>query len=507
MSDIDDRIPPIGSVSQAERLQATNWVSTLERSTGGAPILWPEFVARQGRSVRIIDVREPDELVGPLGHIPGAEWIPKDRVLSLVERLDRNAKIILVSRAGERSAAIGGGVFALAAMTRPEGPLLAALALAHLLAFGCPRWRSAGAFAAAFLSLWVPYTAWRVSYFGDFFPNTYYAKSAALSWWAQGWIYFRVYAQKYWALYLAIPAWIAARLRANSADRRADPAPEHLQGASLALAFLFFHTLYVIRIGGDFMFARMLLPVAPFVLVLLDQALPAFTGGRTLVAAGITAALAAGVLLTPNPVSGTDMVSGIANEPNFYTPERTASSRAHGEAMRPYIEGLPVRMVFMGGDARAVYYSRVETAIEGATGLTDRAIAHQPLPARARVGHEKTASIDYLLHRRKVNLLYSRGGMRALNLGTRIPDVPIAFGSHVAQLVRWEPELVREFVARGAQVGDFPAHLDEYFKILPLPPDSEMAQDYRKLKTFYFEPARDRTREQAFLEQMSRAGR
>ena len=70
MTDVDDRIPPIGVVSQAERMLRTNWVATLERSTGGAPLVWPEFVARQGRSVRIIDVREADEFVAP-----GAESI------------------------------------------------------------------------------------------------------------------------------------------------------------------------------------------------------------------------------------------------------------------------------------------------------------------------------------------------------------------------------------------------------------------------------------------------
>ncbi|MFO0686779.1 MAG: rhodanese-like domain-containing protein [Sandaracinus sp.] len=104
MTDIDPRIPPIGTVSQAERMLRTNWVAALERSPSGSPLVWPEFVAVQGRSVRIIDVREADELVGPLGHIPGADWIPKDRVPSLVERLGPDAKVILVSRAGERSA-------------------------------------------------------------------------------------------------------------------------------------------------------------------------------------------------------------------------------------------------------------------------------------------------------------------------------------------------------------------------------------------------------------------
>jgi rhodanese-related sulfurtransferase len=103
MSDTIDHRPSSIDLSSAERMARNNWLATLERSMGGAPLVWPEFVARQGRSVRIIDVREADELVGPLGHIPGVEWIPKERAESLAERLDRNAKIVLVSRAGERS--------------------------------------------------------------------------------------------------------------------------------------------------------------------------------------------------------------------------------------------------------------------------------------------------------------------------------------------------------------------------------------------------------------------
>jgi rhodanese-related sulfurtransferase len=102
-SALDDRVPPIGAVSPHERTLRLNWLAAVERSPGGAPLIWPELVARQGRSVRIVDVREADELIGPLGHIPGIDWIPRDRVTSLAQRLDRDAKIVLVSRAGERS--------------------------------------------------------------------------------------------------------------------------------------------------------------------------------------------------------------------------------------------------------------------------------------------------------------------------------------------------------------------------------------------------------------------
>lgn len=103
-SNLDKLLPPIGSVPPAERMLRANWLGAVERSPSGKPLLWPEFVARQGRSVHIVDVREPEELVGPLGHIPGSEWVPPDRVPSLVERLGKDAVVVLVSRAGERSA-------------------------------------------------------------------------------------------------------------------------------------------------------------------------------------------------------------------------------------------------------------------------------------------------------------------------------------------------------------------------------------------------------------------
>ena len=100
---LDHLVPAIGAASPEERMLRANWISSLERSPAGAPLLWPEFVVRQGRSVRIVDVREEDELIGPLGHIAGSDWIPRERAASLAERLDRDAMIVLVSRAGERS--------------------------------------------------------------------------------------------------------------------------------------------------------------------------------------------------------------------------------------------------------------------------------------------------------------------------------------------------------------------------------------------------------------------
>jgi rhodanese-related sulfurtransferase len=103
VADDDPLIPPIGAISPVERMFRVNWVSAIVRSPSGIPLLPAEFVARQGRSVRFVDVRDKDELVGALGHIPGVDWVPRDRVMSLRQRLPRDAPIVLISRGGERA--------------------------------------------------------------------------------------------------------------------------------------------------------------------------------------------------------------------------------------------------------------------------------------------------------------------------------------------------------------------------------------------------------------------
>lgn len=104
--DHDPMIPPIGAMPQVERMFRINWVAGTVRSPSGIPMLPAELVARLGRSVRIIDVREPAELTGPLGHIPGCDWIPRQLAPQLNTRLDRDAPIVLVSRGGERAGSI-----------------------------------------------------------------------------------------------------------------------------------------------------------------------------------------------------------------------------------------------------------------------------------------------------------------------------------------------------------------------------------------------------------------
>ena len=124
--------------------------------------------------------------------------------------LEITAVYVLLARSepGRGRAAATGVLLALASMTRPDGLILAATVALFTLLTDPRRPRTLLVLGAAFLIVWVPYTVWRVSYYGDFFPNTYYAKSAAVAWYSQGATYISLYFKRYWPLLLG-PALIA----------------------------------------------------------------------------------------------------------------------------------------------------------------------------------------------------------------------------------------------------------------------------------------------------------
>lgn len=100
---LDSLIPPVGAVSQSERMFRVNWVANLQKTPSGVPFVTADFTAKQGWRVRVVDVRQPDELVGVLGHVPGSDWIPLDRVATLASRIDPDDPVILISGGEERA--------------------------------------------------------------------------------------------------------------------------------------------------------------------------------------------------------------------------------------------------------------------------------------------------------------------------------------------------------------------------------------------------------------------
>ncbi len=64
----------------------------------------PHWLEENLSSVRVLDVREPNEFTGPLGHIRGAMLVPLGELAARAKELPKDKPIVAVCRAGSRSA-------------------------------------------------------------------------------------------------------------------------------------------------------------------------------------------------------------------------------------------------------------------------------------------------------------------------------------------------------------------------------------------------------------------
>jgi len=408
---------------------------------------------------------------------------------------------------GPRGAAGAGLAFALAALARPDGPIFPAVAMAWMLWSRRPRLPSLAAFAAAFLAVWLPWMVWRIAYYGDVFPNTYYAKSAYLAWWSQGWIYARLYFERYWVLALAIPlaavALVTARGRSREATSPIDADASATRELVLALGMGLAYTAYVMRVGGDFMYARLLIPTAPFLMIALERTLELALARRAVWQWAASAGAVAALALTPIPLHDAEIEHGVVDEHRVYTSAVMARARREGLTLRPYFAGLPVRLAIVGSQATLAYYAHPAVVIEGGAGLTDRWIARQPLTKRGRVGHEKMAPVSYLL-RRKAHFTVRYFAAVTLGLDASLPVAMIAFDTIPGRILHWDPVVLDEMRRRGAGFGDIPSEIDRFATGLDQLTDDQVREAFGILKNFYFDHVRDPARERLFLERMER---
>jgi glyoxylase-like metal-dependent hydrolase (beta-lactamase superfamily II)/rhodanese-related sulfurtransferase len=64
----------------------------------------PPVISALGSKIALIDVREPAEFTGELGHVPGANLVPLATLVEAAATWDREREIVLVCRSGGRSA-------------------------------------------------------------------------------------------------------------------------------------------------------------------------------------------------------------------------------------------------------------------------------------------------------------------------------------------------------------------------------------------------------------------
>lgn len=409
--------------------------------------------------------------------------------------------VLVLGAVGPVRAAGAGALFALAILTRPDALLFAVVAGLFVQWAARPRWPATLAYCAVLLALCLPWIAWKWNYYGSLLPNTYFAKSAYRAWYGQGFVYVALYFAKYWVLlcgFALLGVWTISRMRARVSPLSP---PEFIRPACFAGLGALAYVGYVMRVGGDFMYARMLIPATPFLIILFEVTLERLTMRRTGARAAVAVLALAGIVVSPGIPQG-QRIRGIGDEWEFYRAIDHSASKGVGQRLHGYFHDLPVRIAFTGTQAILVYYSEVSVAIESETGLTDSFIAHQTLPVRGRPGHEKHAPWSYLIESRRVHFILGTGKTLSDTLSAYIPFVPVIFGDYVATVLSWDPAVMDSLSRRGASFPDFVAALDEYVRTMPGFSDSTVNADYLKFRRFYFGHVNDPSRESAFLERL-----
>jgi hypothetical protein len=271
---------------------------------------------------------------------------------------------------------------------------------------------------------------------------------------------------------------------------------------ALALALALAHLVYVARVGGDFMYGRFLVPITPAFAVIAEGAVAALavSGRRGPVLGAVALVLLQ--RLTPSPVSAEPRPDGIVDERAYYaTQNRAAEMDADAAVVAPYVVGIPLRVAIYGSEARFVYRVPLDPVVEAVAGLTDAQIAHQPLAIRGVVGHEKHASLAYLIMDRKVDIVFRRSA-EAFGIDDYIPLVLVNLGTFTARLVHWDPAVADALRRRGATVPDFPRIVDELIEKLDRMPDAVVVAEYGRIRNFYFAHVVDPEREGRFHDRL-----
>ncbi|MEC7564600.1 MAG: hypothetical protein VX738_02855, partial [Planctomycetota bacterium] len=168
-------------------------------------------------------------------------------------------------------------------MTRPEAMLFVFITgLFTLFGNGLSsrNWRALGILTISFLGLWIPYFLWRWNYYGDIFPNTYYAKlnTDGLSRLSNGFYYLHTFARiPSFLLPLGIACPVLALLRLRFGEH-------HLRSLGRPIIYMLtiaiVATAYVGYSGGDHMPAyRFLVPLLPIYAWLIAISVPVILPG------------------------------------------------------------------------------------------------------------------------------------------------------------------------------------------------------------------------------------
>jgi hypothetical protein len=433
----------------------------------------------------------------------------------------------------EKTVVSVGCILLLTSLTRPDGVLFTIVAVILLAIKGTkekqPISQTLKIVALLLLPsivIGIPYLLWKYNYYGDIFPTTFYAKSGDQNYFGQGFFYIFLFFKVYFSLAIALIGlgiwYLMKRPRSNDTTKTTTGSPTITAIVAVAVYFI----IYIAKVGGDFMFARFIIPVLPLIYFIIERSLDRAAFTIPLYKWGIPIALIGMVLFEGHFIRTKTLfhvdvnsnqleadwgnednpgeVRGIADERWVYLRERftlNGEKRSSidvysevGKFLEPYFHDLPVTVAIGGAQNSIAYYGNFHNVVN-VYGLTDKEIAHAPITKRGRIGHEKKATLDYLTGR-DVNYYF-------FDITDKLPnpmpwDLAVfslpQYGLYLtARVVTYNKEITQELTKRFAN-SRVPVGLQRYEQIVPkyiqkvlptLPPD-QAEENYKRMNQLYF---------------------
>lgn len=354
------------------------------------------------------------------------------------------------------------------------------------------RRRTLLAFVAPLFLLFVPYFVARWIYYGDLFPNTYYAKSGGLTYFQQGSRYTLI-------TFFAAGLFAAFPLAFFGAARRVGTL-----GGRYFLIVVPLFSLYVAKVGGDFMLGRLFVAMLPLVFVFAEAACRDLLAASKISVRGLGVVAVVGLSLAAIPVrvvADKEKFWHVSDERSFYPLSQPSLDgvRSHYRNRAGDIERHVLRhgidpLLGAGNVGVVGYFSGVR--IVDILALVDRNVAHMPIQKRTRPGHEKIARGPYLLQR-QVDI--SDDPIFPIPY-SRLSEVRI--GRSLFYMSGYKPDLIERWKHDpGVRHFDLQRHLDRYASSKPWGLARQLDCDLWFFDTFYFQHNDDAPRAEAVLAQ------
>ncbi|MBN1656707.1 MAG: hypothetical protein JXA30_23240 [Deltaproteobacteria bacterium] len=232
------------------------------------------------------------------------------------------------------------------------------------------------------------YLGWKLSYYGDILPNSYYAKGADQFNFAAGFLYLKAFCQsnpQVFPLFVLIAiGWISLKSARTAAF--------YTYGSITIVLYL----SYIVKVGGDFMQYRFVWQLYPLYVVLSIVGLASVTRNTVAVA----------LLLSATVVMGSVHDVVLEKRYGMQSLEEMNRYATEGREIGPLLSKLlPEKTVIATTLAGTMAY-RSRLKIIDQWGLNDSYVRHYPRPHNYFRGHRKYATDEHL-KKRGVSLCFA----------------------------------------------------------------------------------------------------